>query len=312
MRKTFFTILFCAISLAAFAQEQGISSQYQMFPVLLNPGLTGIDNKHEIIANARSSWTGFTGAPSTFNLMYHGPLGDKLALGGGIFADNQGDLNTLRLQGNYAFRFKLQKALIGIGLTTEYLRTQARIGLLSNPLVDGNDDVLENATNGQQIFDATLGIHALYDNRFFVSLAAPNSVRARLDASATSVPEERGRLLQHYVFQLGFILNTPDQSVKIIPSLALRNIRDLPYQLDINVQARFLEEKFIAGLTFRPGSQGMMAFQIGTRLKQQLMLMYSLDVSFGPFQQYNAGSHELTVGYQLPSRKAKTPEVVNN
>jgi type IX secretion system PorP/SprF family membrane protein len=272
--------------------------------------LTGADNKHEVIANARSTWAGFTGAPTTFNLMYHGPLGDKLALGGGIFADNQGDMSTLRLQGNYAFRFKVQKALIGIGLSTEFLRTQARTSLLSNDLVDANDAVLESAANGRQIFDATVGIHALYDDRFFISLALPNAVRARLDEVAVGESQTDGSLFKHYIFQLGYIVNVPDQNVKVIPSIALRNVRDTPYQLDLNVQGRFMDDKLIAGLTFRPSNKGAMAFQFGTKLKQQLMLVYSLDVSFARFQQYNAGSHELTVSYLLPARKAKNPETI--
>jgi len=310
MIKTFFTIFFCAIAMAAFAQEQAISSQYQLFPVLINPGLTGADNKHELIANARSTWAGFSGAPSTFNLMYHGPLGDKLALGGGIFADNQGDMSTLRLQGNYAFRFKMQKALIGLGLSTEFLRTQARTSLLSNNLVDSGDDVLEGATNGRQIFDATVGLHILYDDRFFVSLALPNAVRARLDEVVVGEDQTQGSLFQHYIFQLGYIVNIPDQNVKVIPSIALRNVRDTPYQLDLNVQGRFMEDKLIAGLTFRPSNRGAMVFQFGTKLKQQLTMIYSLDVSFSRFQQYNSGSHELSIAFQLPARKAKTPATV--
>lgn len=309
MTKTFFTIFFsCAIVLTAFAQEQAISSQYQLFPVLINPGLTGADGKHELIANARSSWAGFTGAPTTFNAMYHGPLADKLSIGGGIFADNQGDMSKLRIQGNYAFRFRLQKALIGIGLSTEFLRTQARTNLLTNELVDAGDAVIEGAANGRQIFDATVGLHLLYDDRFFLGMALPNAVRARLDEVLAGEEEERSSLFDHYMFQLGYIINVPDQSVKIVPSITLRNVRDTPYQIDLNVQGRFLEDKLIAGLTYRPNNRGAMTFQIGTRMKQQLLLMYSLDVAFARFQQFSAGSHELTVAYQIPARKPKNPE----
>lgn len=308
MQKIFSTLcLLFGFFAAAFAQEQAISSQYQLFPVLVNPGYTGAQDNHELIVNARSSWAGFNGAPSTFNMMYNGPIGDKLALGGGIFADNQGNQSTLRLQGNYAFRFRLQKAKIGIGLSTEFLRSQARVSLLDNPLVDPNDPVVEQAVNGRQIFDATMGINVLYDERFFISLAVPNAVRASLDATPVAgVNEEQTRLFEHYIFQLGYIINVANQNFKVVPNLTLRNIRDTPYQIDLNVQTRFMDDKLIAGLTYRPNDRGAMAFQLGSKFGQ-IQLVYSFDVSFSRFQQYNAGSHELTLAFHLPRKAPKLP-----
>jgi type IX secretion system PorP/SprF family membrane protein len=306
MQKAFFTLYFlCGFFAAAFSQEQAISSQYQLFPVMVNPAYTGARDEHELIVNARSSWAGFTGAPSTFNMLYNGPVGDKLALGAGLFADNQGNQNTLRFQGNYAFRFRLQKAQIGIGLSTEFLRQQARVSLLNNPLVDPNDPVVEEAVNGRQIFDATMGVNVLYDDRFFVSLAVPNAVRARLDVVPGASDEtEQSRLFEHYVFQLGYIVNVVNQNFKIVPNITLRNIRDTPYQIDLNVQTRFMNDRLIAGLTYRPNDRGAMVFQLGSRINQ-IQLAYSFDVSFSRFQQYNAGSHELSVAFQLPRKGAK-------
>jgi type IX secretion system PorP/SprF family membrane protein len=305
MKKTLFSIIFSALALAAFSQEQAIYSQYQVFPVLVNPGFTGFNDQHEFIGNARSAWTGFPGKPTNFTLMYNGPVGDKLALGGGIFSENIGDINTLKLQLNYAFRFRIQKARIGLGLSTEFLNRRVDPALLDNNLVDVNDDVLEGLTDGQQIFDASVGAHVLYDERLFVSVSLPNTVRARLDEVPIDGQTNQGSIFEHYIFQIGYIANIKKQNFKLIPSLAFRQIRDTPFQVDVNLQGRFLDDKLIAGLTFRPSTNGSAVFMIGTKYNK-LQLYYSYDLSFSKFQSYNGGAHEFSVAISLP-RKSEKP-----
>ena len=304
MKKALSTLLFGLFAVAAFSQEQAVYSQYQVFPVLINPGYTGFENTHQVVANARSTWTGFPGKPTNYTVMYNGPVTDRLALGAGVFSEKIGDLNTLKLQLNYAFRYKIQKAQIGLGLSTEFLRRQASANLLSDPLVDRNDSAVESLVDGQQIFDASIGTHILYDERFFVGLTLPNTIRARLDEVPVEEPTSGGGLFEHYVFQLGYILDVPSQNFKVVPSLTMRKFRDTPYQIDMNVQARFLEDKLIAGLTYRPNSKGSAVFLIGSKYKQ-FQFFYSYDVAFSNFQQYNGGSHELSVACSLARSSAK-------
>ncbi|MEI7587780.1 type IX secretion system membrane protein PorP/SprF, partial [Runella sp.] len=69
-------------------------------------------------------------------------------------------------------------------------------------------------------------------------------------------------------------------------------------------------EKLIAGLTFRPSAKGTAAFLIGTKYKQ-FQLFYSYDLSFSKFQEYNGGSHELSIAYSIPRKmKAAAPASV--
>lgn len=304
MNKTFYTILLTFAAVAAYAQEQAIYSQYQLFPVLINAGHTGFDNQHQFLGNVRSSWTGFPGAPQSYTFLYTGPVGERLALGGGMFAENIGSQRLFRLQANYAFRFQVQKMRIGIGLTTEFLRRSIDNDLLDDPITNPNDPILEDLADGQQLFDASVGIHSLYDDRFFISLALPNTVRARLDQVPLDAQDEGGSLFEHYIFQLGYIVDVPSQGFKIIPSIALRNLRNVPYQVDVNLQGRFLDEKLISGLTYRPGSaNGSAAFLIGSKFNQ-IQASYSYELNFGNFQQYNGGSHEFTVALSF-DRKQK-------
>lgn len=299
MKKLIYTLLFASCAVAGIAQEAAVYNQYQVYPILINPGYTGFNNQHEFIGNARSTWSGFPGSPKTYTLMYSGAIGERLALGGGIFTEKIGDLSTSKIQLNYAFRFRLQRAKIGIGLSTEFLNRAINNDLLNSPIVNSNDRILENMADGQRYFDATAGTYILYDDKVFINFTMPNTVRARLDAVPVDEPgRDNGGFFSHYVFQLGYIVDIRSQNFKVIPSVALRNIRDVPYQVDLNVQGWFLDDKLITGVTYRPGRQGAMAFMLGTRLKQ-FQVLYSYDVGFSGFQQYNGGSHELGLSYIL-------------
>lgn len=304
MKKILFTLLFGFSALLAFAQEQAIYSQYHAFPVLINPGYTGFEDQHQFIANYRSTWTSFPEKPSTYTLMYNGPVGDKLALGGALFSDNAGKVSTTKLQINYAFRFQIKKVRIGLGLSTEFLNRKADAALLNDPLVERNDDVLESLVDGQQIFDASIGGYAIHDNKLFVGFTLPNTIRTRLDEAPIAGEEAPKRnLLEHYIFQMGYKFDLIDQNFKLIPSITMRKIRDTPYQIDLNIQGRFLDEKLIAGLTFRPGTSGAAICMLGTKMSQ-FQFFYSYDLSLSNFQRYTGGSHELSVAYTF-ARKAK-------
>ena len=307
MKKIFSTLLFGLFTLAAMAQEQSVYSQYQIFPNLINPGVTGFDNNFLFLANARSSWTGFPGSPTTYTVMYNGPVGDKLGLGGSVLSEKIGSQMVTRLQGSYAFRFKVQTAQIGLGLTTEFLRRRLNGDVLNNPIIDPNDGALEGSVDGQKLFTSSFGAHVLFDEKVFVSLVLPSAIRARLDEIPLDDPQtESGSGVQYYIFQLGANLYVPSQNFKLVPSIAIRNVRDVPFQVDLNLQGHFLEDKLIAGLTYRPNTGGSMAFLLGTRYNK-FNLFYSYDVSFGPFQQYNSGSHEFTLAYAFTRKKPEVP-----
>ncbi|MCB0525660.1 MAG: PorP/SprF family type IX secretion system membrane protein [Saprospiraceae bacterium] len=310
MKNIFFTLAFAFATLSAFAQEQAVYSQYHVFPVLINPGYAGFENNHQFLANARSSWTGFPGRPSTYTLLYNGPVSDKLALGGGLFSETAGDIKTTKIQLNYAFRFKIQKVMMGLGLSTDFINKKADTEILMDRTVDINDATLESLIDGQQIFDASVGGYLQYDERFFAAFVLPNTVRTRLDEVLVedNTTNNNGG---HYIFQLGYILNVPNQNFKILPSITVRKLRNTPSQIDIHVQGRFLEEKLIAGLTFRPSTDGSAVCLLGTKVNN-FQLFYSYDLSFSNFQRYSGGSHELSVAYNIP-RKAPVvmPEVQN-
>ncbi len=308
MKKAIYSLLFGLLATAASAQEQAIYSHYQVFQNLINPGVAGFDNEFVFLANARHAWAGFPGAPRTYTFMYTGPVGDKLGLGGNLFTEYVGNQIVNRIQGVYSFRFKVDRAQIGLGLTTEFLRRRLNNDVLANPIIDAQDRVLEGAIiDGQRLFTSSFGAHVVYDNAMFFSFVLPSAIRARLDEIPTDeVNNESSAGLRYFILQLGGFLTFYEHNFKLLPSIAVRSVRDVPFQVDLNLQGRFLEDKLIAGLTYRPNSRGSMAFLIGTQYNR-INLFYTYDVGFGPFQQYSTGSHEFSVAYTFKRKKPPVP-----
>ncbi len=297
----FSTVL--ALATGVNAQEQAIYSQYTQYPILINAANTGFDDNHQVVFNLRNNWNGFPGAPTTYTMMYQGALTNKLGLGAGLFSEKIGSQNVMRLNLNYAFRFKVSTAKVALGLSTEFMSRSITNSVFDNPLVDTNDEVLIDGVNGQRIFSASPGVYLENEGKLFAGLSLPGAIRARLDEAPTADNQDNSSGLQYYIFTAGYKFKVPNQNFTVVPSFALRKLRDVPYQIDFNLLGMFLDEKLIAGVTLRPSAGGSSAFMIGTKWNR-LQLMYSYDLSFQRFQQYNAGSHELSVAIQFEGKKS--------
>ncbi len=304
MKKILLSAAFLAgLFFSAAAQEQAIYSQYQLFPILVNPAHTGFSNKHEVLLNSRTMWSGFPGGAKSYTLQYNGPVSDKLGIGAGIFSENIGSLSRQRMQLNYAFRFKVKDVKLGVGLSTEFHRVGMPNSILINPLVNDGDPVVERQVDGEKIFDASAGFTASYNDGLFFGVALPNMIRQRLD-QVGGIEDSKSSNFSYYVFQLGYTANLPEIGGKIIPNITMRKIVNVPYQVDLNVRGEFLEQKLIAGLTYRPSTGGSMAFLIGTRHKP-VQIFYSYDVSFQGSQQYHNGSHEISLMFDFDRKQKK-------
>ena len=76
MKKEYFLLtLFSVFILLGNAQQRPHYTQYILNNYILNPALSGIENYTDIKISGRDQWVGLNGAPKTFYLTIHGPLG---------------------------------------------------------------------------------------------------------------------------------------------------------------------------------------------------------------------------------------------
>lgn len=302
MKKIFTLASFALAFNWAVAQDEAIFSHYHLNPILINPAVAGFNETHHLQMNLRNQWTGFPGAPSTYMISYNGPIGKTLGLGVGVLSENIAQLSRMKVGLNYAFRYKINDLNFTAGFSTELsqMKLANTVYEQQGGLYEQGDILIEDAVDGIRIFDAALGAFGRYRDETYFGVSFPNLVQARLDDIATS-NEPKGSFLKFYIFQLGHKFVFDDSNFKLEPSLLIRKVRNVPFLMDLNIVASLLNDQVQAGVTYRSGVGGGLGILLGTKLSA-LSVHYSYDVAFQRFQQYNGGTHEVTVAFDFKSK----------
>lgn len=296
------------------AQDEAIFNHYIQTPVIVNPAAAGFNNEYQAQVNARASWAGFDDAPKTAAIRVNSPIGDRFGLAGTIFSESAAQQNRLKGQLDVAIRFPIGKQIKGVspatlafGFFTQFERISIDNSILNNPLIDQGDEVLMGYIDGENFFDAGIGVFGtLYENTFG-GITINNLVSNRLNNISGGTAESNF----NYTLLLGHTFHLGDADVKLTPSVMLRDIQDAPQLIDFNLQAAFLDEQLLTGLSYR--NLRALGLLLGTRL-QSFRVYYSYDLSFADFQSYSNGSHEITLGLSInraalqARKKAKAAE----
>src|ERR1044071_2079605 len=75
MIKIIAILFFVLSSVTLRAQQRPHYTQYILNNYILNPAISGIENYTDLKISARDQWVGLNGAPQTFYLTIHGPIG---------------------------------------------------------------------------------------------------------------------------------------------------------------------------------------------------------------------------------------------
>jgi type IX secretion system PorP/SprF family membrane protein len=144
------------------------------------------------------------------------------------------------------------------------------------------------------------GFYGEFQESFFIGLSAPDMVRARID-DVQVADQGEDAFLQYFTFLLGYKFDVTNYDMKIEPSIFMKRLRNLDFQVDVNARFSFLSDQLIGGLTYTIGSGDRLGFIIGTKL-DSFRFYYAYDASFAELQDYAGGSHEITLGVSWPRR----------
>jgi len=290
----FKTFLVCAVLLYAagmqaqsrYFDERYIYTQAQVNPQLINPGAVGSAMKHQILLNYRNKWSGIDGAPRTVTLSYNGPVGNRLALGVNVLSDKFGELETTKGAVGLSYIIKSETNQVGFGISAEYIKH----GLSGFGNADPNDPVISQALAGAEYFDASFGLYGIYMNRLTYGLALPSMVSSRISDIDDDAPDrELG-----FILQFGYKLEI-QSDINMTPGIIMKKLANVPTHIDLNLNFGFLQDKLIGGVTYTLGADKRLGFLLGTKI-EKLNFYYSYNTSSHLIQDYNNGSHELTLG----------------
>jgi len=297
--KSLLLVLSMASCFVSIGQFDPHFTQYMFNEAIINPGYAG---SRECLSGTmlyRQQWVGLDGAPTTLTGSVHSPIMDgKLGAGINFVNEKIGVSQRTSFSVNAAYKLKLRNATLSYGL---------QLGLVS---LSENLAQL-NLQNDQQFVVSSgnktapnLGFGMYYSTeKWYGGISIPRMIHNRIDVStgSTEVQNSLNVGYFHYYLTGGGVIAV-NNLIKVRPNAMLKAVKGAPAQLDLNANVLF-NDMIWAGLGYRTGDD--VNFMLGAFINKQLRVGYSYDYTLSMLQDYNTGSHEIMIGYDLNFSKDK-------
>jgi type IX secretion system PorP/SprF family membrane protein len=280
-------------------QEQAYFSQYMHNRMLYNPAFAGDREIPGFSFHSRQQWMSWEGSPSANLLMAHTRLKNKNAgIGVSFSYDRMGPVQHAGFSGAYSYTIQVtDKSRLMMGLQGEMRILQIRLSQLQ--LVDQGDLLFEVDPGMKVQPNVGFGINYQFQN-YSVNFSIPRILNSKLSPYEGETSKWSRT---HRVFYLEASSgHNISESIKLKPSVLVALASGTsPF---VELAGMFLyREKFGAGMFYR--FDKTLGGMIRYNHQDRITVGYSYDVSLG-YTQYNAGTHELFLGYNFPFNRVKT------
>jgi len=295
-------------------------TQFNAAPLYLNPAFTGSTVEHRLATSYRNQWAAIPGHFANYVFSYDYNLSEFNSGIGVIFAREQagtGNLGNTEVGALYSYHFKIDnKIFIQPGMKFNFVSRGIDFQKLvfNDQLSRGggttSDDV---AVNNVKYLDVTAGV-LLYSSDYWFGMSFNH-----LNEPNQSLTENESPLYfkfsAHggYKFKLNSNGNARSQK-KIINTTFQYKSQQKFDQLDLGIY--YTQNPFVIGFWYRgiPGlksEQGALnndavALIVGYKVTDyNLNIGYSYDATISRLASNSAGSHEISLIYEVASRKKK-------
>lgn len=296
MKTKFIGLILVLLSGISYAQQDAQYTQYMYNTIVVNPAYAGSREAMSIFALHRTQWVGLDGAPVTNNFSIHTPInGSNVGLGLSVVNDKIGpsDENNIAVDFSYTIhtsdRYKLS---FGLKASANLLNVDFTKLHIYNPGDPRFQDNIDNKFSP----NIGAGIYLHSDNTYF-GLSAPYLLETNhFDKSANNSSSSFiAREKIHYYFIAGHVFDL-SANVQFKPSILTKMVQGAPLQVDVS--GNFLiNEKFTAGLAYR--WDAAFSALVGFQISDSWFIGYSYDMDTTKLANYNSGSHEIFLRFEL-------------
>lgn len=281
------------------AQQDPMFTQYMFNTLAINPAYAGSADIFTIMALSRHQWVGLEGAPTTQTMVLHTPLkNENIGLGLSIINDKIGPVKQTGFYGDFAYRLKVgdnSHLAFGLKFGANYFSAD-----LSDLATVVEDDPANVNVSGEILPNAGFGIY-WSSKKFYLGASAPKLIMNEI-GEVNNISGIVGEEERHYYLIGGLVLDLNDD-VKFKPSFMARAVEGAPLSIDVTASFLFREKLWVGAMYRLDDSFGViMQFQFN----EQLRAGYAYDMTTSRLGEYNSGTHEIMLSYDLRFTKGKT------
>ncbi|CAG5080297.1 PorP/SprF family type IX secretion system membrane protein [Parvicella tangerina] len=292
--KNIFRILLASVMLSsvAYGQQFIMNSQYMVNAFAINPAAAGTKTYAPLVLDVRRQWTGIREAPVGQHLSYHTNISKQFGVGGYLFNDVAGPSRRTGFMAALSTQLKMNRSTyLSLGLG----------GSLSQYVFDRDKLVTEEA-NDPTVFDYTTNLLIpdlsggvkLFGQNYHLGFSLFNVLQTKVDLFDVMTPVTND--LQRTVYLTGSYLMTLSEQggLYLEPSAVARIMVNAPFTFDVNTRVIHISGVW-AGASYR--FKDAVALMIGYA-GPKIGISYSYDINTSPLNDYNSGSHEITLTYK--------------
>jgi type IX secretion system PorP/SprF family membrane protein len=286
-RILLFALLFTGV--LSYAQQDAQFTQYMYNTININPAYAGSRGALSMFGLYRTQWVGLDGAPVTSTVSMNTPLNEsRLGLGVSLINDKIGPTteNTISADLSYTINTSEDwKLSFGIKATANLFDLDAS---KLNP-AQANDPSLQNYSTFSPNIGAGIYWHS---DKAYVGFSIPNFIEtSRYDDNEVAIFKER---ISYYLMG-GLVFDLSDE-IKFKPAVLTKMITGAPLQVDASANFLFYE-KLMLGVSYRWSAA--LSAMVGFQISDGLYIGYGYDRETTNLNNYNSGSHEIFLRYEL-------------
>lgn len=289
IKKNKLIILFFFVVQMFWAQQDPQFTHYMYNTTNINPAYAGSREVVSVFGLHRAQWVGLDGAPTTNAFSLHSPVGGEIGLGLSFLNDNIGpaDENTISIDISYSINFENSKLAFGLKPSLNLLN----VDYTKLSIYDLTDPQFQSNINNELSPNIGAGIY-WYSTQYYVGFSIPNFLETKhySDIQSNALKER-----QHYFLMAGYVFDL-SPSIEFKPAFLSKIVSGAPLQLDAT--ANFLiNQKLTLGIAYRwdAAISGLVGFQ----LTDKLFLGYSYDADTTQLANFNSGSHEIFLRFEI-------------
>ncbi len=277
-----------------YAQQEFQYTQYMYNTVAINPAYAGTRGVLSLSSIFRSQWVGLNGAPRTMQLSAHGSLySNRIGLGFSASNDIIGPSSETTISTDYSYTIRLSRdTKLSLGLKAGWNFYNVDFNKLN--IKDPDDPSMEgNVNTNAPVFGFGAYFHG---DSWYAGISVPNTLESKhYDEFTLTTVSKKAHIyiISGYIFDIN-----RDWTFK--PAIMIKGTSGAPVSIDLSSNFLYLE-KFTFGASYRWNNSisGLLGFQASDKV----MIGYAYDYDTTELGNYNSGSHELFLRFELTSNK---------